>query len=384
MIRINSDKVLLCIDADKGMFEGYSMGSSFNGWQCPYFPKSVADYIMTAYDSSESRMDYLDEKDAFVVRYKDGTVSEYMGTDCIVNGEIKHLYPIGNFEWTWRNATENEVEKYCDKIFREDELSDVDFIPFGDDCEITKPSGVVDASDLSFFDDLEYDCMELVGKYASAFGLRVRSINDDETPISFDIAKKVQGTILEIFENYGITINYDPEQSKTLEPVTESVAVVKEYYFPLQLLMEDRNHELEEIDDVDLTDYEAEIREALKKEQSFCDSTMAEFFNRSETVSAKLKSAAWDVEELRGELFGKVTAILSEDFTPEEERIFTDWISGQNSDGLGEGFEQHPISTDIGDMYISMWQCDSNYKITAAEDMDAYYMADKMNTGMNM
>lgn len=372
MIKINSDKVLLCIDADKGIFEGYSMGSSFNGWHCPYFPKDVADFIINAYDSSDSRMDYLDEKDTYIVRYKDGTKSEYAGTDCLVNGEIKHLYPMGNFEWTWHLATENEIDKYCDKIFREDEISDVEYIPFGDECEITKPNGIIDASDLNFFDDLEYDCMELVGKYANAFGLQIRSTDSEETPISFDIAKEVQGTILQIFENYGIDINYNPEQSKMLEPATEGEAVIKEYYFPLFLQMEDRNYELEEVDDVDLTDYEDEIREALKNEQS--DGNMANYFGRSKTAETKLKSAVWDVENLRGELFGKVTAILSEDFTPDEEKIFIDWISGQNSDGLGEGFEQHPVSTDIGDMYISMWDSSDNYKITPAEDMEPYYI----------
>lgn len=382
MIKINSDKVLLCINADKGIFEGYTMGSSFNGWQCPYFPKSVADFIINAYDSSDSRMDYLDEKDTYIVRYKDGTKSEYTGTDCLVNGEIKHLYPMGNFEWTWHLATENEIYKYCDKIFREDEISDVEYIPLGDECEITKPNGIIDASDLNFFDDLEYDCMELVGKYANAFGLQIRSTDSDETPISFDIAKEVQGTILQIFENNGIEINYNPEQSKMLEPATEGEAVIKEYYFPLLLQMEDRNYELEEVDDVDLTDYEDEIREALKNEQS--EGNMANYFGRSKTAETKLKSAVWDVENLRGELFGKVTAILSEDFTPDEEKIFIDWISGQNSDGLGEGFEQRPVSTDIGDMYISMWDSSDNYKITPAEDMAPYYMADKMNSGINM
>lgn len=382
MIKINSDKVLLCIDADKGIFEGYSMGSSFNGWQCPFFPKAVADFINSSYDSKTSRMNYLDESDTFIVDYEDGTQSEYKGEDCLVNGEIKHLYPIGNFEWTWHLATESEIEEHCDKIFREDELSDVEYIPFGDDCEITKPSGAIDASDLNFFDDLEYDCMELVGKYANAFGLQIRSVDSDETPISFDIAKEVQGKIFEIFENYGIAINFDPEQSEALESAIGSDPITKEYYFPLLLQMEDRDYELEEVDDVDLTDYEDEIREALKNEQS--EGNMANYFGRSKTAEAKLKSAIWDVENLRGELFGKVTAILSENFTPEEEKIFVGWISGQNSDGLGEGFEQRPVSTDIGDMYISMWDSSDNYKITPADDMDPYYMADKMNSGINM
>ena len=48
-------------------------------------------------------------------------------------------------------------------------------------------------------------------------------------------------------------------------------------------------------------------------------------------------------------------------FTEEEIEALKDGISGQNSDGFGEGFEQRPIETDEGDMYVSFWNSKEGY-----------------------
>ena len=41
---------------------------------------------------------------------------------------------------------------------------------------------------------------------------------------------------------------------------------------------------------------------------------------------------------------GYVEAITIRDLTPEESADLSDWVSGQNSDGLGEGFEQQEFA----------------------------------------
>jgi hypothetical protein len=49
-----------------------------------------------------------------------------------------------------------------------------------------------------------------------------------------------------------------------------------------------------------------------------------------------------------------------------------DGISGQNSDGFGEGFEQREIHTDDGDLYVSFWQSGNDYFVHTQSEMDEY------------
>ena len=46
-----------------------------------------------------------------------------------------------------------------------------------------------------------------------------------------------------------------------------------------------------------------------------------------------------------------------------------DWISGQNSDGLGEGFEQRPIETVDGSIYVHFWNSGDEYFIVNANEI---------------
>ena len=63
---------------------------------------------------------------------------------------------------------------------------------------------------------------------------------------------------------------------------------------------------------------------------------------------------------------------LKEELTDAETEILTDWISGQNSDGYGEHFEQQPIDTEDGDLYVSFWNSGDNYSIMTRDELDEY------------
>ena len=47
-----------------------------------------------------------------------------------------------------------------------------------------------------------------------------------------------------------------------------------------------------------------------------------------------------------------------------------EWISGQNSDGLGEGFEQRPIETEDGDLYVHFWNSGNDYRIVTDGEIE--------------
>lgn len=79
------------------------------------------------------------------------------------------------------------------------------FTHFGDNCLIEKKNTPIDVSALGFFDSLEFDCWLLIKKYADAFGIKITGFeSDDDNDVSWDLAKEVQETILNIFEDSGI------------------------------------------------------------------------------------------------------------------------------------------------------------------------------------
>ena len=81
---------------------------------------------------------------------------------------------------------------------------------FGDDCYIINKNGDTPITiKTATLDELEYDCFELVKKYARAMGLSIIGKNNDVNPISFDIAKAIQETILDSFSNAGIALKFE-------------------------------------------------------------------------------------------------------------------------------------------------------------------------------
>ena len=81
-----------------------------------------------------------------------------------------------------------------------------------------------------------------------------------------------------------------------------------------------------------------------------------EYVNKDDGVSEKLTSAVWSVELHGSRLFGRIDCSLKEALTAEETEALRDWLTGQCSDGLGEGFEQRPIDTMDGELFVSFWK----------------------------
>ena len=148
--------------------------------------------------------------------------------------------------------------------------------------------------------------------------------------------------------------------------------VVTTFYCPLSgQIYDGYDGGTSDVDGRFLSDYISEIEEKLEHEQN-PDFEIADYITDHPTANAKLKMARWSVEEIGGVLYGRIDCRSAEAFTPEEIEAIKDGISGQNSDGFGEGFEQREISTDEGDLYVSFWHSGDDYFIHTQEEMDEY------------
>ena len=77
-------------------------------------------------------------------------------------------------------------------------------IPLGDGCNINILDQPIDCSKIGYFDELEYDCWELVKTYCGYLGLEI--VSGD---ISFDIAKGIQDHIIEQLQNAGVQFKFN-------------------------------------------------------------------------------------------------------------------------------------------------------------------------------
>ena len=144
------------------------------------------------------------------------------------------------------------------------------------------------------------------------------------------------------------------------------------FYFPLVGNIEEDCDEPYEVDNSYLRSFECDIRQLLQKEQDLDGTNMKDYFYDDDNAQKKMVSCKWDVVERDRTLYGKVEFRLKEPFTDEEKVAVKEWVTGQNSDGLGEGFEQRPIETEDGDLYVSMWNDGDDYFMYDEDEMSDY------------
>lgn len=156
------------------------------------------------------------------------------------------------------------------------------------------------------------------------------------------------------------------------------------FYFPLVGMLEDEEYGDEyEVGNPFLKDYKWDIDELIEKEQSADLGDMKDYFYDDDNAQAKMVTARWGIDEKNGTLYGKVDFKLREPFTAEEKEIVRDWVSGQNSDGFGEGLEQRPIETEDGDLYVSVWNSGDDYFIYDENEMNEY-LSQQQSGGMKL
>lgn len=121
----------------------------------------------------------------------------------------------------------------------------------------------------------------------------------------------------------------------------------------------------------DFMEYAETIAEAVERETCAEEAArgLMHYFDHDREVAAKVLSAVPKVEEVNGELYGVLECKVREPLTKREVEVLKDYWTGQMSDGWGEGFEQRPLQTDRGELYVSFWSNESFWSVMTAEEL---------------
>lgn len=101
-------------------------------------------------------------------------------------------------------------------------------IPFGDEGEINIPNKPIDCSKLGYFDEMEEECWDLIRSYASKFGIILLPNEDGEVPVNYDLAKRIQETILNEFMMAGVEFKFDENETLNAEAVKAALREMNE------------------------------------------------------------------------------------------------------------------------------------------------------------
>ena len=131
----------------------------------------------------------------------------------------------------------------------------------------------------------------------------------------------------------------------------------------------------------ELCGYEDELADFIESYSSHIksDRGLMEYYDKHDTVNAKVKGCHFEFEQMDRDVYGVAMLTLNASLTENELTTIKQYVTGQASDGLGEGLEQQDFELGGRDVNIHLWNSDNDWSLQTAEEMG--FAEQKMTMG---
>ena len=223
-------------------------------------------------------------------------------------------------------------------------------------------------------------------QYPPGTRIRLNSMDDPYAPI----LPGTEGEVDFVDDGGQIFMKWNNGRTLPLAPGKDSFTVLPpklstlKLYMPLTADLYERN-EYGEFDDSstllegrELRGYQDQITAALVKNRmpEETERGIMHWYDEADSVDRKVRSAVFAVEERNRQLWGVAECRVAGELSDTELEALKEYLTGQASDGWGEGFEQREISVDDGgELYVHFWNSDE-WSIQTEQELFSPKLAD--------
>lgn len=223
-------------------------------------------------------------------------------------------------------------------------------------------------------------------QYPKGTRIRLNSMSDPYAPVE----PGTEGSVEMVDDAGQLLMKWDNGRTLALIPGEDSFSVLPPKLTTLKLYMpmtvdrfEDDGWGGTEDEPTELSNYEAiryvdSINAALRREElpAEAERGLMHYYGKNDGVDRKVRKATFAAEVRDQKLWGVAECQVTGELMPEELTELKEFVSGQASDGFGEGFEQREISVPDGhEIYAHLWQWE-NWSIQTEQECFSPRLAD--------